>query len=156
MSSFPAGFVDRIFAKLSITYGRDFTARWEGLDARDIKEDWRCELDGFERFPHAIAYALKHLPEKPPTVLEFRALCRQAPEEPAPRLDPPPTRGPTPAELEALKRLRNDIASGTYFAKPSREWAYRLVQRVANGEIAPSGALKMAREVIANDLGNAP
>lgn len=81
--------VDVVFKKLSLVYGRDFTGRWEGLDLVDVKSDWCHELAGFEKHPYAIKYALQNLPQKPPTVLEFRAIARRAPEPDKPLLESP-------------------------------------------------------------------
>jgi hypothetical protein len=79
--SLPLPWVDKIFSKLTLIYGRDFIGRWEGLEIADVKADWSHELDGFEKFPDGIAYALKNMPPgKPPTVLEFRALALRAPK----------------------------------------------------------------------------
>ena len=81
--SLPNNWVDRIFAKLTLVYGTDFTRRWEGLDVDDVKADWARELAMYQQAPAAIAYALENLPEnKPPNVLQFRALCRAAPNRP--------------------------------------------------------------------------
>lgn len=86
----PDSWVDRIFQKLTLTYGRDFLGRWEGVPLEEVKADWAHELDGYEKAPHAIHHALKNLPAKPPTVLDFRALCQKAPaSSDAPRLDAP-------------------------------------------------------------------
>lgn len=72
--SLPFVFIDQIFSKLTLIYGRDFASRWEGMNISDVKADWAHELDGLDRSPQRIAYALKNLPtSKPPTVLEFRA-----------------------------------------------------------------------------------
>jgi hypothetical protein len=80
--SLPMPWVERIFTKLTMVYGRDFLGRWEGLDISEVKADWAHELSGFKDHAESIAYALKNLPDsgKPPTVLEFRAMCRKAPE----------------------------------------------------------------------------
>ena len=130
MSSFPAGWIDRIFTKLIAIYGRDFLSRWEGIDIGDVKEDWRHELNGFERFPKSIAYALDNLPDKPPTVLEFRALCRRAPDDAAPRLEAPP------ASKEIRERELAKIRE--ILARPKdndpRAWAKRIVERHKAGE----------------------
>lgn len=90
----PLAWVEKIFRKLTLTYGRDFIARWEGQEINDVIEDWAEELSGFVNWPEAIAWALKALPEgKPPTVIEFRALCFKAPKPerlalPEPAADP--------------------------------------------------------------------
>jgi hypothetical protein len=82
--------IDVVFTKLSLTYGRDFLGRWEGMDLLDVKNDWAHELGGFENNPSAIKYALQNLPAKAPTVIEFRHICQRAPEPmPAALLDRP-------------------------------------------------------------------
>ena len=80
--SLPIEFVDHIFSKLTLIYGRDFSGRWEGMNIADVKADWAHELDGLDKSPKRIAYALKNLPtSKPPTVLEFRATVWKMPAE---------------------------------------------------------------------------
>jgi hypothetical protein len=87
--SLPMPWVDRIFTKLTMIYGREFLGRWEGLNIDEVKADWASELSGFKEFPDSIAYALNNMPEgiKPPTVLDFRAMCRKAPEKPVVMLE---------------------------------------------------------------------
>lgn len=77
--SLPLPWVEKIFQKLSLVYGRDFLGRWEGIPIEDVKSDWAHELSGYQQSPDAISYALQHLPNKPPTVLEFRTICQAAP-----------------------------------------------------------------------------
>ena len=73
--------LELIFAKLSLVYGRDFIGRWEGLDIGEVKADWRRELDAVLQHPQAVKYALQNLPpDRPPNVLQFRALCYGRPE----------------------------------------------------------------------------
>ena len=91
--SLPTKWVDAIFTKLGLAYGRDFLGRWEGLPIAAVKTDWSECLKGFVDHPASIAFALANLPDsKPPTAQEFRALCRQAPvfakeALPAPKVD---------------------------------------------------------------------
>lgn len=93
-AALPLAWVEKIFRKLTLVYGRDFTARWEGQETIHVIEDWAEELAGFVNWPEAIAWALKSLPEgRPPTVIEFRALCFKAPKPerlalPEPAADP--------------------------------------------------------------------
>lgn len=82
--------VDVVFTKLSLIYGRDFLGRWDGMELTEVKGDWAHELSGFEANPAAIKYALQNLPNKAPTVLEFRSICLRAPvPAPAALLDAP-------------------------------------------------------------------
>jgi len=87
----PLPWVDRIFDKLALVYGRDFTGRWDGLPIASVKTDWAHELSGFDAHPEAIKHALLSVnPAKPPTVLEFRQLAANAPKMAAIELPPPP------------------------------------------------------------------
>lgn len=79
--------IDVIFKKCTLRYGRDFTGRWEGLDMADVKDDWAHELTGIR--PESVAYALQNLPDKPPTVGDFRKVALNAPVKTLERLDPP-------------------------------------------------------------------
>lgn len=82
--------VDMIFAKCALVYGRDFAGRWEGMNLAEVKADWARELGGLLDNPSRIKHGLEHLPpEKPPTVLSFRALCIGAPDIQAPQLKAP-------------------------------------------------------------------
>lgn len=98
----PLPWVDRIFDKLMLVYGRDFTGRWDGLPMSSVKADWAHELSGFEAHPEAIKHALLTInPAKPPTVLEFRNLAANAPKMAALELPPPPVDREFRAELMA-------------------------------------------------------
>ena len=78
--SLPIEWIEKIFKKLTVTYGRDFLGRYEGIPIADIKTDSSHELGGFQAHPEAIRHALQNLnPSKPPTVYEFRkCLCKRA------------------------------------------------------------------------------
>lgn len=80
--SLPEPWVDRLFTKLVLVYGNDFLRRWDGLEIADVKADWAHELSAYQQSPGAIRYALENLPQKPPNVLEFRAICQRAPSTP--------------------------------------------------------------------------
>lgn len=144
--SLPANWTDKIFMKLTLAYGRDFLARWEGIDINDVKSDWGHELAGFAEHPEAIAYALANLPPKAPSVIEFRALARRAPLPEVKLLDAPkadPAR--VAAELAKLAPLRVRKSD----ALPNgKEWAHRLLARAAAGERIRPICLKFAKEAV--------
>lgn len=110
--SLPDAWVERIFDKLTLVYGHQFLSRWDGLKLSDVKADWGRELRGFAQSAKAIAYGLENLPpSKPPTVLEFRAIC-SSPHAPRPELHLAIThRSKTPQDLvvdrhiERIKRV---------------------------------------------------
>lgn len=78
----PDFMIEPIFTKLTLTYGRDFLSKYEGLDLAAVKAEWAHELAGFQDIPGSIRYALQNLdPNKVPNVLQFRELCRRAPRD---------------------------------------------------------------------------
>lgn len=80
--SLPSNWVEPIFTKLTLIYGQQFLRRWQDLDLDAVKADWAHELDGLDKSPQRIAYALQNLPiDKPPTVLEFRSIAWKMPTE---------------------------------------------------------------------------
>lgn len=128
--SLPSPWVDRIFDKLTLTYGQAFLRRWQDLDIQAVKDDWAHELSGFQQSPQAITYALQNLPvDKPPTVLEFRAICRSRPPEvftalPAVKLDA----GRLEAHVATARRRMPKQAPG------NRDWAHRIMARHTAGD----------------------
>ena len=62
-----------IFKKMKLTYGKAFI----DVQIQEVMQNWAKELSGFR--PHEIAYGLERLPDKPPNVIQFRAVCRMAP-----------------------------------------------------------------------------
>jgi len=74
----PPSVLDAVFTKLTLAYGKRFREAYAGLPLDAVRGDWQHELAGVS--PHAVAYALQHLPpDYPPTVMAFKALCREAP-----------------------------------------------------------------------------
>lgn len=156
-SPLPDEVVDRLFSALVVRYGVPFTDRWRDLDLDAVKGDWARELGRFAGNRNALRFALDNLPEKPPTVIEFRRLCNDAPVGQAMLPSDAPVRGPTPAEREVMRALAADIRAGTFFAKPSRAWAYDLIRchkagwRNGDSFHSTPAALEMARSAIAAD-----
>lgn len=145
--SLPLPWVDRIFEKLTLVYGQAFLRRWQDIDLNAVKSDWCHELAGFAEHPQAISYGLQNLPaDKPPTVLEFRALCRKAPEAEVPRL-PEPKADPVrvAAELERLAPVR---AAASREVPGRLDWARRIVARYEDGERLSRTTLRFAREAL--------
>lgn len=126
--SLPMPWVEKIFLKLTLTFGRDFTDRWDESSLQAVKEDWAHELRGFQQNPSAIAYGLENcLAGKPPTVQEFKMVCGRKPDStpllPSPVVDPV-------IAARVLEGLRESAKP-----KPSmKDWAYRLKGRHEAGD----------------------
>lgn len=108
----PDDVIDRLFTALVVRYGAPFTDRWRDLDLNIVKGDWARELRRYANDLGAIAWALERLPEKPPTVIDFRKLCDAAPPKNSQAMisDDSKVRGPNAAELAKLAELRARFA----------------------------------------------
>ena len=71
--------IERLFKRLSATYGASWTRQYADVPANDVKTAWMYELEGYAGNLQAIAYALENLPERCPNVIQFRNICRAAP-----------------------------------------------------------------------------
>ena len=153
----PDAEIDRLFTRLLVRYGGPFSDRWRMLDLAVVKADWARELGRFAKHPEPIAWALEHLPERPPTVIEFAHLCSQAPRHEAMASSSAPTRGPNEFERESIRQLREVLpapgkAPGRAAAlepRTDRRWAQRLLDRHERGlRSATPAALAMARHAL--------
>lgn len=143
----PGKVVDRLFERLAATYGRQWSVLWADTPVNDVKSAWSHELGGFARNFEALAWALEHLPEAAPNVIQFRNLARQAPPPDVPRL-------PEPAlDAERVKSALRLLQSQTN--PPLKEenfdglkWAKRIMQRVGKGDPPCRAAVTLAKEAL--------
>lgn len=144
---FPTAWIDKIFDRLSIRYGRDFLGRWEGMPIAAVKTDWCSVLEGMAGHPEAISWALENLPDsKPPTAQDFRALCRRAP---MPSLAQLPAPMPDPDRVAAeMARLAPIRVTGQVLVDDGKDWARRLLSRERDGERLSPSQIRFAREAL--------
>jgi hypothetical protein len=140
----PIEWIEKIFQRLTLVYGRDFLDRWKGIPLADVKADWANTLTGFHAQPECIAFALTSLPEgKAPTALEFRAICRKAPQPQhqalaAPAVNPAVVQ----AQLAKASNLRQLQRPG------SKDWARRLLDQHSAGQPVRPYALREAKKAL--------
>ncbi len=136
--------VDRLFDRLSATYGAAFLRGYEGVDPSAVKTVWAHELSGFAGNLQALAWALENLPERAPNAIEFRNLARKAPQPEAPRL-PEPKADPARvrAELAKMGQMRSEVTRKSIDAS----WAHRIVRKAESGVPVASAVLRIARDV---------
>lgn len=128
--------IDRLFERLSASYGSAFTRMWADVPVTDVKTAWAHELAMFANNLNAIGWALENLPDRCPNLIEFKSLCKQAPRPSTLALDEPKA----PADVvdkelakmaaEAFRAPRDD--NGTVDHK---RWAYKLKARHDKGEV---------------------
>jgi hypothetical protein len=148
--SMPLQAVDRLFSRLTMTYGPSFTRTFDGLDLNEVKSLWSHELSFYNTHEKMsdIAWALENLPERAPNVIEFKNLCRKAPKREAPKL-PEPKANPErlKAELAKLMAPAKEAAAKAQFTD-GREWARRIVEKQQAGEKLNAVTLRFAKEAL--------
>ncbi len=142
----PNPVIERIFARLHLSYGSLWLRLYEGLDARMVAADWNRELSVFASPVglDAIAWALDNLPSGgPPTCLRFRDLVRQAPRAIEALALPPP-----PADPD---RVRAALASLRRPGEPvdRKAWISNLQARVVAGDRLNYRQRQILRELAA-------
>ena len=145
----PLAWLDRIFEKLTVTYGSAFMDRWRDVDIAKVKTDWLEVLDGTEQHNgQMIGYALANLPEKPPTVIEFRNICRRAPIPEVARLEGPKA-DPKRVKAEIAKML--ELVKASPAPADKKDWARRLRDMYRGGEKLRPIQLRFAREALGRE-----
>jgi len=139
--------IDRLFQRLAATYGAGFDRSLGSTPVMDAKSAWAYELTPFKNHLYRVAWALDNLPDKCPNVIEFKKLCRLAPELEQPKLpDPKADPARLAAEIAKLEPLRNELAKA-----PARvdfkEWAKVII---ANPKGRSPTAVQMARNALEN------
>lgn len=145
--SLPVKAIDRLFERLSATYGAAWTRQWVDVPINDVKSAWAHELQGFASQLEAVAWALENLPERCPNVIEFRNLCRRAPMPDVPRL-PEPKADPErlKQELSKLGELRKQAVAQSFV--DHKAWARRIVACHEAGHKVLPVSLRFAREAL--------
>ena len=74
----PQAWMERLFSRLASAYGNRMTTMWGDCPQADIIDAWRTGLEGFsgEQIAAGLRRCLDAHPDWPPTLGEFRALCR--------------------------------------------------------------------------------
>ena len=147
----PSSWVDELFARLSVRYGRAFLAQYGDLDAAAVKADWATELGGFRHQPEAIKHALENLPaDKPPTVGQFRYIARGVPLPSPLALTEP--RAPMPPEVAVVvAQSRRETADERTPAQVCLDNIIRIATSRGRMSVAQRGFTKTCRTMLRSD-----
>ncbi|MDR3004424.1 MAG: hypothetical protein LBV14_09335 [Acidovorax sp.] len=126
----PPAVIERLFKRLSATYGAAWDRSLGSAPLVDVKTAWAHELSGFGNKLDDIAWGLENLPEKCPNVLEFRALCRRAPAPEFKQVEAPKA---NPERVAQLTQQVREVFQASAQKDP-KDWAYRLKRRHESGE----------------------
>lgn len=134
--------IDRLFTRLSASYGAEWTRQWKDIPIVDMKTAWGHELAGFITDLPAIAQALDNLPERCPNVIQFKALCRASRTVKTALLLAEPKSNPVFIK-EVLAKLAAPAPK-----TDGREWARRIIARQEAGEYIFPCTLGMAMSAL--------
>lgn len=147
--SLPITAIDRLFDRLSMIYGAEFTNKWAQLDVVELKSFWAHELGFYAEHLECIKWTLENLPDRCPNLIQFKALCKQAPRPEHKKLDY------SKADVEVVDKELAKIASEALQAPKNelgivdhRRWAKKLAERHKNGEKLSLIQIKMYKEAL--------
>jgi hypothetical protein len=131
----PTKAIDRLFERLMLTYGNEWTMKFEGIDMNGVKSMWAHELSSFADNLTAIGWALENLSDRCPNAIEFKKLCRQAPKPDTVMLDMPKASADiVDAEIAAMVKAVVQQTSADDNKRDYKAWAKRLKARHDAGE----------------------
>lgn len=135
--------IDRLFSALFNIYGSQWLHQWKDNDLGEVKVLWSDQLGFFANNLDSIAWALDHLPERVPNLVQFKRLCLDAPlHSSVEALAWKPTSPIPPAIAENLKKF------GQEANKDPKAWAKRILKRVAIGEKPSNISVRFAKEAL--------
>jgi hypothetical protein len=75
----PPKVINKLFFRLSNVYGSQWSQLWKDNDIEEVKDLWADELGYFAHRLDSFAWALDHLPDRPPNLVQFKKLLNDAP-----------------------------------------------------------------------------
>jgi hypothetical protein len=139
--------IDRLFERLSMSYGNAWDNSIGTAPLNEIKSFWMHELSGFMKSKEsmmAISWALNHLPERPPNLVQFKNLCYQAPAVEIPQLSAPPA---DPARVSKELAKLATLRIGEQQVDP-KNWARKILGDYAAGIKKSQASIEMARNAL--------
>lgn len=138
--------IDRLFDRLELTYGSQWSNQWRDRPISDVKTAWCYELQSFDHRLDAVAWALENLPDRPPNLIAFRNLCRSAPALAVVALpEPKADLGRLRVELSKLGEIKTQVMATNF---DHRGWAKRILDKHKNHIHVSVIALRFAREAL--------
>ena len=128
----PDRWIQRIWDTMRATYGSAFDRMWSAPSGSDPVEHvkglmfhWAKELGVYSSNSDAIAYALGNLPDLPPNLMQFKALCNRRPEPKRPALPAPDVN--KEAAAKAIASAMSAAAGPADRFTPIRQLMYREI-----------------------------
>jgi hypothetical protein len=145
-----------LWRKMATIYGARFLDLWQAVDPADVQAEWSHALQGMSREALMRGIRKLYVTRYAPTLPEFIELCAPPPpmyRQPTlaltdERRTPP---GEAREQLAQLREIADTVtreAPATAAAGGGLAWAYRILQRAAEGEPITPRQIYVAREAI--------
>ena len=141
----PLKAIDRLFQRMLMVYGTEWSNKWRSMDDQEVKGTWAKELGSTT--VEELSWAVNNLPVHAPNLIQFKDLCRQAPR----KQDVPVVEwnGKTD-EATAKKAIEQ---AGIVINSPKekddgREWARKILKRQEGGELLSPAVVDMANAAL--------
>lgn len=134
-----------LFDRLTAVYATQWLSKWEGMNIDMVKSVWQDELDRIT--VRQVKYALANLPRDfPPNAMQFRDLCKQAPDPPVAMIRDA-SRKPDP------KRLAEILAKLPKFVNPDPLACAKMhLARLRSGEKLTQNQIDLVRAALPHEL----
>jgi hypothetical protein len=135
--------IDRLFAALFNIYGSQWLHQWKDNDITEVKAFWAEQLGFYANNLTAIAWALEHLPDRAPNLIQFKKLCNDAPAlNQAPAIDYTKA-APIPQAIAVeLKKITAPRETD------HKAWAKRILKDVEDGIKRAPISVRFAKEAL--------
>jgi hypothetical protein len=139
----PQKVIDKLFLRLSNCYGSQWSSLWKDNDIDEVKDLWAEELNFFADRLEAFAWALDHLPERVPNLIQFKKLLNDAPQDSKPEaLEWKPVTALPPAIAQELHKITKPRT-----ADP-KDWARKILKDVEDGIPRGNISVRFAKEAL--------
>jgi hypothetical protein len=138
----PTKVIDKLFLRLSNAYGSQWSSLWKDNDITEVKDLWAEELSFFADHLEAFVWALDHLPDRPPNLIQFKKLLMDAPL--ANRVQALEFTAVTPMPPAIAKIFKKALTP----SQDPKAWAKRILKRYENGEKPSNISVRFAKEAL--------
>src|SRR5574337_1531708 len=152
-SSLPSEWISRLFSRFQAAYGNRAETMWRDADPTQVRELWADELGPYaaEDIRVALAAMGHAYPDFPPTLYQFRALCRDAAQargQSAAKITHVRFGAPDPRVIAEIHRLAEAMRDPNR-KRDKRDWARAILREEAEG-VYRGGAysVQCAREAL--------
>jgi len=139
----PQNIIDRLFTVLFNIYGSQWLNQWKDNDINEVKTLWAEQLGFYANHLNSIAWALDHLPDRAPNLVQFKKLVSDAPmANQVEAIDYTKTATIPQAIAEELKKITLPVA------KDHKAWAKKILKDVDDGIKRRPIAIRFAKEAL--------